>query len=165
MDGVHYAVLIGIHQDGIILTKRAHTLRTFPGHICLPGGKFDKTDTDLTATAVREFYEEVNFAGTVSPFFCLNPEFSPTAKENLYPIVARLKGEVNSFNPDEVSKILCLNLADLNHTLFRVNSELPHIRHNWCFDYAGEYVWGVTASILKNLCFYKEQILCKEINI
>ena len=155
----HAAVLIAVYQNSIILTKRARTLRTFAGHICLPGGMYEVEDDDLTTTAIREFHEEVNFVGTVDPLFCLVPEFSPTAIHNIHPIVAKLNGQINNFNQDEVEKLFLLKLSDLSDNLFMINKELPHIIHNWCFNYADEYIWGVTASILKKLCLYKDELI------
>lgn len=152
----HSAVLIGIYQDSIILTKRSVLLKSFTGHICLPGGRYDDTDTDYTMTAIREFNEEVSFIGQVLPLFCLTPEFSPVAKYNVYPIVAKLTGEIIGFNTAEVEKILYLGLDDLTPELFKPNAKMPRILHNWCFNYAGEFVWGLTAQILKELCLYKE---------
>ena len=155
----HFAVLVGIYNDSIVLTKRAKELRAFHGQICLPGGAYDPTDNDYTMTAIREFYEEVNFEGEVNPFFCFTPEFSPVAKSNIYPILARLNGKINGFNHQEVEKIFYLKLSDLVDNLFKINPNIVRTFHNWCFDYDGEFVWGLTAQILKNLCCYKEVLL------
>ncbi len=156
----HSAVLIGIYQDSIILTKRSSTLRTFTGHICLPGGGYEnQLDSDFTMTAIREFQEEVNFNGSITPFMCLVPEFSPGAKHYIYPVVAKLDGEVCGFNQHEVEKIIYLRLSDLTHDLFKPNTVMPRIMHNWCFDYEDNYVWGLTAQILKTVCLYKDQII------
>ena len=154
------AVLVGVYRDSIVLTKRSALLRTFSGHICLPGGGFESlSDNDFTMTAIREFKEEVIFNGSVTPILCLTPEFSPTAKHRIYPIVARLDGNVNGFNQSEVEKILYLKLQDLHPELFKLNAQMPHIMHNQCFNYEGEFVWGLTAQILKTLCLYKDNIL------
>lgn len=154
----HYAVLIGIIDNKIILTKRSDNLKSFAGHVCLPGGRFEVGDINLTNTAIREFSEEVMFNGNIVPLFCLTPEFSPTATSNLYPIIAKLDGDVQGFNLDEVQKLFYLDINDLSDTLFSINQEYPSIMHNLCFNYADEYVWGVTASILKKICMFKDVI-------
>ena len=56
------AVLVGIvlHEGAwqILLTKRAETLRQHTGQIAFAGGRKDTQDDSLTATALREAYEE-----------------------------------------------------------------------------------------------------------
>ncbi len=154
----HYAVLIGVIDNKIVLTKRSNNLKKFAGHVCLPGGKHECFDIDLVATAIREFNEEVYFTGNIEPLFCLLPEFSPTATSNLYPVVAKLYGTISGYNQDEVQRLFYLDLTDLNDCLFDINSEYPNIIHNLCFKYCDEYIWGVTASILKKICVLKELI-------
>lgn len=155
----HSAVLVGVLKDSIILTKRSSSLRTFTGHICLPGGGYEARDENFTNTAIREFSEEIYFQGEILPILCLTPEFSPVAKHQIYPVVAKLDGEVSGFNTDEVEKVLYLKLNHLAPELFKLNSKMPRIMHNWCFEYDGEFVWGLTAQILKTLCLYKENII------
>ncbi|SGY99254.1 BQ5605_C034g11276 [Microbotryum silenes-dioicae] len=43
----------------VLLSTRSKTLRTFPGHVALPGGKMEAGDMNLEATARREAFEEV----------------------------------------------------------------------------------------------------------
>ncbi|GJJ08550.1 hypothetical protein Clacol_002768 [Clathrus columnatus] len=57
------AVLVVLYEkDGllrVLLTTRSKSLRAHPYQTALPGGKFDNTDTDLVATALREANEEI----------------------------------------------------------------------------------------------------------
>lgn len=142
-------VLIGIYEEYIILTKRSAQLRSFTGHVCLPGGKYDFSDHSIVDTAVREFYEEVFFSGNVNPLFCMMPESSIKTGQYVYPVVALLDGgSVRGFNQDEVEKLIFLKYEDLKESIFKINSDYPQIKHNKCFDYEGEFVWGLTAHIL-----------------
>ena len=43
----------------IIFTKRSSKLSSHPGEVSFPGGKFEKQDINLLATAVRESEEEI----------------------------------------------------------------------------------------------------------
>lgn len=144
------AVLIGILDNKIILTKRSAELRSFTGQVCLPGGKFDQTDSSIVSTAIREFSEEVYFTGNIEPLFCLLPETSVVFKQVVYPVVARLDGVINGFNIAEVAKLFSISLDELNLTRFSINPDHPNIKHNQCFWHDGELVWGLTAHILYN---------------
>jgi len=57
------AVLLLAYPRGgtptIVFTKRADTVAAHRGQISLPGGRFEATDADLQATALREAYEEI----------------------------------------------------------------------------------------------------------
>lgn len=140
--------MIGIYADCIVLTKRSANLRSFTGHVCLPGGQFDLVDNGIVDTAVREFSEEINFTGEITPIFCMLPECSVVSGHAVYPVVAKLEGSIEGFNLDEVDKIIYLNKDDLTETLFQINPNYPNIVHNKCFYYANEFTWGLTAHIL-----------------
>lgn len=149
-------VLLGINDGNIILTKRASSLRSFTGHVCLPGGTHDASDDSIIATALREFHEEVQFSGEVMPLFCMEPESSVVSGHTVFPIVALLNGSVHGYNLAEVDKIISVRLSDMNEDFYKINSEYPHIKHNQCFTYDGELVWGLTAHILfKFTKYYK----------
>lgn len=46
----------------ILFEERAHTLRSQPGEICFPGGKFDCGDLGFADTAIRETCEELGLS-------------------------------------------------------------------------------------------------------
>lgn len=151
------AVLIGILDKEIILTRRAADLRSFTGQVCLPGGKFDSVDIDFSATAQREFREEVYFAGQIEPLFSLFPECSVVSRQKVYPLVAKLNGEILGVNPSEVGRLFYLPLDILQPELFSINPEYPNIQHNLCFNYDNEFVWGLTAYILYHFSLYHKK--------
>lgn len=147
-DIIHAGVLIGVYDGAIILTKRSMNLRSFTGHVCLPGGKVDKTDESVIATAMREFCEEIYFSGNIQPLFCMLPESSLMTGQCVYPVVAILDGEVTGYNSEEVEKVMYLKVDDLKTDFFEINPNYPLIKHNRCFSYDGELIWGLTAHIL-----------------
>lgn len=142
------AVLLGILDNKLILTKRAANLRSFTGHICLPGGKFDDGDESIVTTAMREFQEEVYFTGSIEPDFCMLPEYSLVSSHVVYPIIARLDGEISGVNVAEVDKLIYLDIDELRNKQFIIHPNYPLIKHNRCFIHDDELVWGLTAHIL-----------------
>ena len=60
---IEAAVLIPIVERNnglkVILTKRSNNLKQHPGQVSFPGGKSEKTDKSLVATALRETKEEI----------------------------------------------------------------------------------------------------------
>ncbi|TPX74510.1 hypothetical protein CcCBS67573_g04211 [Chytriomyces confervae] len=59
--GVLIPLVVDHENDSIhvILTRRSFSLRTHPGEVALPGGRMDETDADISATALREAWEEI----------------------------------------------------------------------------------------------------------
>lgn len=150
------AVLLGILDRNIVLTKRAAGLRTFTGHVCLPGGQMDAGDNGIVGAAIREFNEEVYFTGSIEPVFCLLPEVSVVTSQAVYPLIAYLDGKIKGFNEDEVQKLFLLPFNELHPEKFRINPDYPQIKHNKCFTHDGELIWGLTAHILYNFtCNYQ----------
>uniref|UniRef100_H2Y4S3 Nudix hydrolase domain-containing protein n=1 Tax=Ciona savignyi TaxID=51511 RepID=H2Y4S3_CIOSA len=63
----------------VILTKRSDSLSSHKGDVCFPGGKQDADDADITATALREAFEEIGLQpsqvevlGEMYPFISYN---------------------------------------------------------------------------------------------
>ena len=142
------AVLLGLLNDQIVLTKRSAGLRSFSQHVCLPGGMQDHSDETLVNTAIREFNEELTFDGTLQVTACMYPEYSIVSQQQVYPVIARLDGEITSVNQDEVERLIMLPLEQLEDSNFYVHPHYPEIKHRFCLDYDDELIWGLTAYIL-----------------
>jgi|GEM_PF-2538820 len=158
------AVLLGILDSHIILTKRAASLKSFTGHICLPGGQQETEDLDdMVITATREFMEEVTFAGNITPALCMLPEYSIVSEQPVFPIVAKLTGTISGFNREEVEQILLLPLKNLSPGKFDINPHYPTIKHNKYIELSGEVIWGLTAHILYKFSLYYNSPLKEEL--
>lgn len=116
----------------ILFTVRSLKLRSFPGQICFPGGKFDQGyDTTLEETAMRETYEEIGLSpknykkiAQLCPYltvdgYCIQPFIALLCHEKLenneknfdpfedtYEIIKNLK-----LNSDEVDSLVHLPLT------------------------------------------------------
>lgn len=142
------AVLVGLLNNHIVLTKRSAGLRSFSQHVCLPGGMQDYSDTTLVNTAIREFNEEVTFNGNLRTLACMYPEYSIVSQQQVYPVIARLDGEITGVNQDEVDRLIMLPLKQLEDSNFYIHPHYPGIKHRFCLDYDNELIWGLTAYIL-----------------
>ena len=109
------AVLVGIvlHEGAwqILLTKRADTLRQHTGQIAFAGGRKDAQDDSLTATALREAYEETAIPITAWQTFAPLPFYDTPSGYRVTPIPAICTQSVNpKANPGEVAEIFYLPL-------------------------------------------------------
>lgn len=153
------AVLIPIIEHPgaptVLFTQRALHLKYHAGQVSFPGGRMEAGDTDILATALRETHEEVGILpDAVQVAGCLEP--LPTVSGYaVTPIVGLLAPEtVFVPDPGEVERVFEVPLAFLVDPANRRYAErlvlgarvrVPEFR------YAGEHIWGATASILGRL--------------
>jgi 8-oxo-dGTP pyrophosphatase MutT (NUDIX family) len=149
-----------------ILILRAKYNGTHSGQVGLPGGKYEKTDTDLIQTALRETTEEVGVdSKKIIVLGQLTPLYIPPSNYVVYPSVGYINARP-SFVPDksEVSEIIEYRLSELLDKK-NVKSKEFNVREHASFkapyfDINGNVVWGATAMMLSE---FKE--ILKEINI
>lgn len=158
-------VLILLYPKGsgvsTILMERTIYKGVHSGQISLPGGKHEKGDADLIATALRESQEEIGVEpADVQVIGKLTPLFVPVSNFKILPVV----GYVNYHpvfvpDPKEVNQLIEVDLADLfNPSCSKVEDLL---RDNYriaapYFEIGKYHVWGATAMILSEL----REIIC-----
>ena len=153
------AVLVGIvlHEGAwqILLTKRAETLRQHTGQIAFAGGRKDVQDDSLTATALREAYEETAIPIAAWQTFAPLPFYDTPSGYRVTPVPAICTQPVNpKANPDEVAEIFYL---PLNFALNLQNYTFRHLHHNNqtlalpALPFRHYDIWGLTAIILYGL--------------
>ena len=79
------ALIIRIYPKDVpqvLLTKRAASLRSYAGDVCLPGGKYEQLDDNLVNTALRETKEEVGIPPDSLEFISTLP-LLPAGKERV----------------------------------------------------------------------------------
>jgi 8-oxo-dGTP pyrophosphatase MutT (NUDIX family) len=134
------------------------------GQVGFPGGKFESSDENLIATALRETNEEIGIiAGDVEILGKLTDLYIPPSNFLVHPHVGKIN-YVPSFFPDEkeVIKVIEVPLDDLmdenivHEKGITLSNGLQIISPY--FDVQGHAVWGATAMILSEL-----KILLREI--
>ncbi|HHX2502797.1 CoA pyrophosphatase [Neisseria mucosa] len=153
------AVLVGIvlHERmwQILLTKRAETLRQHTGQIAFAGGRKDAQDNSLTATALREAYEETAIPITVWQTFAPLPFYDTPSGYRVTPVPAICTQPVTpKANPDEVAEIFYLPLdfaLNLQNYTFRQLHHNNQILALPTLPFRRYDIWGLTALILYGL--------------
>jgi 8-oxo-dGTP pyrophosphatase MutT (NUDIX family) len=151
-------VLVALYADGArlhaVFTKRREDLRRHPGEISFPGGRYEDTDADLLATALREAEEEIGLpAAEVEVLGALQPTPTIATGYAVYPFVGVIApGRAWTLSPREVAAVLELSLEDLRAGYGRrrlVRRGLP-IRTD-SYVVGDDLIWGATARILADL--------------
>ncbi len=148
-------MMLGGHEEGVLLTRRAEHLRTHAGQISFPGGAREAADADAVATALRETEEEVGIApNSVEIIGQLEPQ--PTITGFLVtPVLGRI-ADVQSYSldPGEVAEVFevpwsfLLNPENRHDSKRKLNGiEFPS--YEWQFR--GHRIWGATAWMLRQL--------------
>ncbi len=137
--------------EDVVLTERAHSLRTQPGDISFPGGKREPEDESAAAAALREAQEEVGIdpasvdvVGELPNIYLSPRQFVVT------PVLGwwREPGPVDDIDPREVHRAV---RAPLDHLLdprsrFTVTHPSGYVGPG--FDFDGLFIWGFTAGLL-----------------
>ena len=156
---IEAAVLIPIveRNDGlkVILTKRSNNLKQHPGQVSFPGGKSEKTDKSLVATALRETREEIGINNKNVEILGQLSQHVTITGFKITPFIGKIRtGFSTKIQTSEVSEIFEVPLSYLsNPKNFRVESVKwkGKKRFFYSIPYGPYYIWGATARILKNL--------------
>jgi 8-oxo-dGTP pyrophosphatase MutT (NUDIX family) len=142
----------------LLLIKRAQSERDpWSGHMALPGGRRDESDTDLLRTAIRETLEEtgVDLANgkplgrleDVAPSSPRLPKLTITPY--VFGVAASVEAHVAS---REVERVCWVGLSHLGDAATRSEILIPlpgGARSFPSFMVEGEHVWGLTYRILE----------------
>jgi 8-oxo-dGTP pyrophosphatase MutT (NUDIX family) len=126
------------------------------GQVSLPGGGQEEIDVDISATALREAYEEIGVeAAQVQILGRLSKLYIRPSNYEVTPTVGWI-GHPPDFRTDpyEVAKLLEVRLVDLLDPNNRHQEEwqLRDRKANVPFFYVcGQTIWGATAMILSEL--------------
>lgn len=124
------------------------------GQISLPGGKWEITDVDMAATALRETQEEIGVdPSTISLVGALSPLYIPPSNYIVFPFIGLADSKPNFLiDSIEVQELIEINLEDLidknNSTLRKVSLNDGTSFEVPCYAFGEVIIWGATAMIL-----------------
>ena len=147
------------HRGDLLLTERAHHMRSHPGQVSFPGGSLDEGETAREA-ALREAYEEIGLDPAEVEVFGELPElWLPPSNFAVTPVLGywRHPSGVRIASPDEVHEIHRVAIADLLDADNRINVRHPSGWTGPGFLIGPErdvVLWGFTAGIIARLFSY-----------
>jgi 8-oxo-dGTP pyrophosphatase MutT (NUDIX family) len=137
----------------VVLIKRTDSMRTHKGQYAFPGGGRDPGDASAVETALREAHEEIGLAPSDVRVLGLLDDLVTISDFVVTPVVAWIPS-THAFRPNGAEVALVLELP------LRVFLDPPRARTLLreglrrlvlAFDIEGHFIWGATASILRNL--------------
>jgi 8-oxo-dGTP pyrophosphatase MutT (NUDIX family) len=154
-------VLYDRSSDSLILEKRSEILRSHPGEVCFPGGRWEKGDSDLYTTALRELYEEL---GIISDRITLIKKLRIQKTHSgrvIHPWFATIDSIIPyTLNSKEVTRLILIPMylvqSVQNYKDIVVTQGKSHFKS--CeFEFKEERIWGATAKIMKQLIRFGEK--------
>jgi 8-oxo-dGTP pyrophosphatase MutT (NUDIX family) len=151
-------MLFGEGESGpdLLLTERAHHMRSHPGQVSFPGGKIDPGETPREA-ALREAWEETGLDPDGVTVFAELPElWLPPSNFAVTPVLGwwHRPTEVAVVDPDEVHEVYRVPISELVDPAHRIV-----VRHPSGFvgpgfligDDKDVILWGFTAGVIARL--------------
>ncbi len=137
----------------VVLTERAHTLRSHPGQVSFPGGRLDPGDGGPVGAALREAEEEIGLdAAGVEVLAALPALHLAPSGHAVTPVLAwwAEPGPVRVVDRAEVARVDRVPLTDLLAGERRFTAVFGPYRGP-AFEVGDLFVWGFTAMLLDAL--------------
>lgn len=162
----HSAVLVlfapGVDDPGdpeattVVITERAHTMRSHAGQPAFPGGGSEEGDADAAATALREAWEEIDLdPASVQVLGELPTLHIPVSGYDVTPVLGWWAdpdpASLWAKDPREVARVLQPQVAHLLDPARRFRVQHPSGFVGPAWDVEGLLVWGFTAGVLDRI--------------
>jgi 8-oxo-dGTP pyrophosphatase MutT (NUDIX family) len=150
----------GATGPDLLLTERAHDMRSHPGQVSFPGGSIDPEDTSPEAAALREAWEETGLDPSGVDVFASLPQlWLPPSNFAVTPVLAwwREPTPVSVVDPAEVHAIFREPIEELLDPQHRVTVRHPSGWRGPAFligDDKDLILWGFTAGLISRLFDY-----------
>lgn len=151
------AVLIAIARarngrESVLLTKRAEHLKLHSGEVAFPGGKWERSDGSLLATALRESHEEVGLLPSRVDITHELPLSQTRRGMKVKPYVGRVDSQEGlKPNNSELQSLLWVPLDFLLRDLrTRTDIFVSGGKEYWApvYDWMDYTIWGFTARVM-----------------
>lgn len=140
----------------VILTKRSPRLKKHAGQISFPGGRVEASDPSAKDAALRETEEEIGIPASSIEVVGQLPDLFTGTGFLMKPYVGWVdEGFSIRKDSNEVEEVFYVPLSFLmdprNHRLH--NAKLPDgtIRNYFSMPWNSYFIWGATASVIRNL--------------
>lgn len=146
-------------QANLLLTRRAAAMRSHAGHVALPGGRVDRTDTDACAAALRETREETNLdTQHIHVLGTLPKLYIPVSGFEVTTIVAWAPTPlpVAAGDPAEVTDVSWVGVHQLLDPTTWRRTRLSYGHLGPAYDLPGLFVWGFTGGLLQKFLTHAE---------
>jgi 8-oxo-dGTP pyrophosphatase MutT (NUDIX family) len=140
-------------QLHVLYTRRTDWLTSHQGQVAFPGGKVDKADADLLATALREAYEEIGLRPeSVEVLGGLTVISTQASGYSVAPFVGVISDPIKLRpNPREVAEIFSVPMDVLGDQRFRGNYRWRRDATFPAILYGEQTIWGLTLRITLSL--------------
>lgn len=137
----------------VVLTERAHDLRSHAAQISFPGGRIDPTDAGPIDAALREADEEVGLERLTVTVVDTLPALHLAVSDNAVTPVLGWWHEphpIGVVDPGEVAQVVRHPVDQLLDPAHRFTAVAPMLSTPG-FDVGGLFVWGFTAMLLDHV--------------